>query len=812
MSMPFFFRTKQIVILLLSWALTGSLAAVEMSKGKLEAFLKEHCYDCHDSDVQKGGLDLASIGVGLEDEALMATWVRIHDRVRDGEMPPAKKARPGDAAKRQFLASVSADLTVAHQQHKGTVLRRLNRQEYENTLNDLFGTHLDIKSGLPEDGRSHGFDTVGDSLNISMVQMQAYLDSADRVIEESIAAWPEQPEVKHIKASYADTREGKKFIGDKWKLLPDGAVVFFQRLGYPSGMLREASVREAGFYKIRVTGYAYQSDRPVTFSVGSTTFARGLEKPTYGYYSFDPGAPSTVELTAWVGERYMIQIEPWGIFDNDYEIKRVGLDGYKGPGLAILGVELEGPLHDEYPKRGHHLLYDGIQREVIEPRNPRDKQRPQYVPQWKVGSESPEEDASKVLLRIARKAFRRPVEAGELKPYLDLVMQEMDKGAIFDLALKTGVTAILSSPEFLFFREKPGRLDDFALASRLSYFLTRSLPDDELMQLAAAGKLTADEGVLMAQVDRLLKDPRAERFVEDFTDSWLDLRSIEFTNPDDKLFPEFDAYLQWSMLKETRGFFRHLMEKDLSVANLIDSDFAIINNRLAEHYGIPAVLGTDFERVKLPADSPRGGVMAHASVLKVSANGTATSPVMRGVWVLERMLGITPPPPPPAVPGVEPDIRGAQTIRQLLEKHRSMTSCQGCHQKIDPPGFALEQFNPIGGFRDHFRSMGQGEKVDALIQGRKVRFRKGLPVDASGALPDGTAFSNFDEFKQLLMKDKEQVMHCLTEKLLTFSTGRELGFSDREEVNRMVQRLEKEGEGLKTLIKLVVLSDVFQSK
>jgi len=332
------------------------------------------------------------------------------------------------------------------------------------------------------------------------------------------------------------------------------------------------------------------------------------------------------------------------------------------------------------------------------------------------------------------------------------------------------------------------------------------------MQLAAAGKLTADEGVLMAQVDRLLKDPRAERFVEDFTDSWLDLRSIEFTNPDDKLFPEFDAYLQWSMLKETRGFFRHLMEKDLSVANLIDSDFAIINNRLAEHYGIPAVLGTDFERVKLPADSPRGGVMAHASVLKVSANGTATSPVMRGVWVLERMLGITPPPPPPAVPGVEPDIRGAQTIRQLLEKHRSMTSCQGCHQKIDPPGFALEQFNPIGGFRDHFRSMGQGEKVDALIQGRKVRFRKGLPVDASGALPDGTAFSNFDEFKQLLMKDKEQVMHCLTEKLLTFSTGRELGFSDREEVNRMVQRLEKEGEGLKTLIKLVVLSDVFQSK
>lgn len=799
------------VLALLAGANAASSAA-DLPIGSIKPFFSEYCYDCHDSDVQKGGLNLEALGTDLSDAATMAGWVRIHDRVENGEMPPKKKSQPEASTKESFLKQLATGLTGAHAREKGTVLRRLNRREYQNTLNDLFGTNEDLENSLPEDGRAHGFDTVGEALSISMAQMQGYLNAADQVMEAATAVWPEAPKVDYSKSSYSESREGKKFIGDKWKKLPDGATVFFKRLGYPTGMLRDASAKKAGFYKIKVTGYAHQSNEPVTFSVGSTTFARGLEKPTYGYYSFPPGKPSTIELTAWMGERYMIQIEPWGITDKDNALKNLGVNKYPGPGLAILSVELEGPLHEEYPTRGHKLLYDGLSRTVIEPGNPRDKTRSWYVPKWQVSSSDEIGDATTVFTRIATKAWRRPVTSADLKPYLSLFESERSKGSNLDEALRTGIAALLTAPDFLFMKEKPGRLNDYALATRLSYFLTRTSPDEELMALAGQGKLTGDSVTLMAQVDRLLADPRSERFVVDFLDGWLDLRSIEFTNPDRNLFPEFDAYLQWSMLKESRGFFSQLLKEDLSVSNFIDSDFAMLNNRLALHYGIDGVQGTDLQKIKLPSDSPRGGVMAQASVLKVSANGTATSPVIRGVWVLERIMGIVPPPPPPAVPGVEPDIRGAETIRQLLDKHRDMTSCKGCHQLIDPPGFALEQFNPIGGYRENFRSMGVGERINLQVDGRKVRYKKGLPVDASGELLDGRTFNGFDEFKNRLLEDQSGIAHCLTEKLLTFGTGRELGFSDRQGVEEIVKQLHENGDGLKTLIKQIVLSDIFQSK
>ncbi|MGB0581889.1 MAG: DUF1592 domain-containing protein, partial [Limisphaerales bacterium] len=558
--------------------------------------------------------------------------------------------------------------------------------------------------------------------------------------------------------------------------------------------------------------YAYQSEKPITFSIGATTFQRGAEKPTFGYYSLPPGKPTTVEIEVFIKDRYMIQIEPYGISDRNNEIRKKGLAAYQGPGLAINHVEIEGPLVKEYPSRGHKMIFDGVNRKEIMPRNPRDRERKYYRPKFTVETTDPVADATKVLKRVATKAFRRPVSDEKLAPYIRLFQTETGKGSSIEEALRTSVAALFCSPDFLYFQEKPGELDDYTLASRLSYFLTRAAPDEPLLAAAAAGKLTDGSDALQKESNRLLDHAKAEQFITDFTDAWLDLRSINFTNPDRKLYPEFDGFLKFSMLAETRAFFRQLLSENLSIANFIDSDFAMINSRLARHYDVPNVIGPDIQKVSLPANSPRGGIMAHASILKVSANGTTTSPVLRGVWALERIFGITPPPPPPSVPGVEPDIRGAETIRQLLDKHRDVTSCRSCHQMIDPPGFALESFNPIGGYRERFRSIGSGERVDKEIDGRRVSYKLGPQVDASGQLTDGRKFTDFNQFKKLLLESKDHVAKCVTKKLLTFATGREMGFSDRPEITHIVGELDKNGDGLRTLVHLIVQSEIFQTK
>lgn len=777
---------------------------------KIEGFLESHCFDCHDADMKKGGLDLDALGRNLADPAAMAKWVRIHDRVQSGEMPPKKK--PADADKSKFLAELGASLTGAHAKARGTVLRRLNRVEYGNTINDLFGTQLDLASMLPEDGRSHEFDNVGEALSVSPVQLQTLLEAIDRVMDAAIVNSIKKPETKIIKASYLNGREGEQFVGKAWGKTPDGAVVFFRRISYPSGMLRGSRAPQAGFYKIRVTGYAFQSKEPITFSIGATTFQRGADKPTFGYYSMPPGKPTTVEIEAFINNHYMIQIEPYGISDRDNEIRKKGALQYQGPGLAINHVEIEGPLVKEYPSRGHKLVFDGVDRKEVMPRNPNDRKKKYYRPKFTIETTDAVGDATKVLKRVAAKAFRRPTADEKIAPYVRLFEAETGKGSTFEEALLTSVAAIFCSPDFLYFQEKPGDLDDYALASRLSYFLTRTAPDEQLLAAAEAGKLTGDPKTLQQETNRLLDHEKSEQFITDFTDAWLDLRSIDFTNPDRKLFPEFDEFLKFSMLGETRAFFRQLLSENLSIANFIDSDFAMINSRLAEHYDVPNVRSPQLQKVSLPADSPRGGIMAHASILKVSANGTTTSPVLRGVWTLERIFGITPPPPPPAVPGVEPDIRGAETIRQLLDKHRSMTSCQGCHQLIDPPGFALESFNPIGGYRDRFRSLGKGDRVNKEVNGRRVNYKLGPQVDASGQLLDGREFKNFNQFKKLLLESKDQVAKCVTKKLLTFATGREMGFSDRPEIDHIVKELDKNGDGLRTLVHLIVQSEIFRTK
>ncbi|MEM1296936.1 MAG: DUF1592 domain-containing protein [Verrucomicrobiota bacterium] len=792
----------------------GTISVSATSFGEpLIPFLEDHCYDCHDDTTQKGGLDLFELGLDLSDEAVQAKWVRIYDRVMRGEMPPRKKKQPTEQERRAFGRLLAPPIAKAHEEHKGTVLRRLNREEYENTMNDLFGTKLNLADILPEDARSHEFSNVGEALSISMVQMDRYLQAADLVWKDFIVDDIKDHESNVIRANYAESREAPKFIGKHWHLAADGAVVFFRQVGYPSGMLRGSGVKERGRYKIRVTGYAYQSKDPITFFIGGTTFARGVEKPTYGYYQLKPGKPQTVEIEATIPANYMVQIEPEGLSVPGRELTDNGTENYKGPGLAIKHVEIEGPLKEEHPKRGYHLVFDGIDRHEVMPKNPQDRERKYYRPQFDITSEDPIGDATKSFRRLATAAFRRPVNDEELAPYLALFHAEMESGSSFEESLRTGVKAILCSPNFLFLLEKPGKLSDYALASRLSYFLNRTTPDQALLKDASAGLLSSSESKLLQHAERLLKNEHSERFVKDFTDAWLDLRNIEFTAPDRTLFPEFDQFLQHSMLAESRAFFRELLKENLSVSNLVKSDFAMLNNRLAKHYGLEGVNSPSIQRVSLPAESPRGGFLSQGSVLKVSANGTNTSPVVRGVWVMERILGKTPPPPPPGIPGVEPDIRGAETLRDLLDKHRDSESCRSCHQMIDPPGFALESFNPIGGWRDQFRSLNSKDpRPEILINGQNVRYRIGLEVDASGELADGSQFAGFNEFRTLLAQDQAPLARALVTKFLIFATGREMGFSDRPEINQIVKEAAKQGYGVRDLLHLAITSQIFLNK
>ena len=339
------------------------------------------------------------------------------------------------------------------------------------------------------------------------------------------------------------------------------------------------------------------------------------------------------------------------------------------------------------------------------------------------------------------------------------------------------------------------------------------MPDAALLKAAKSGQLN-QPAQLRSQVERMLKDSRASAFTEHFTGQWLRLRDIAFTEPDKKLFPEYDEALKHGMLEETRRFFDRVLKENRSLLEFVDADWTILNARLASHYGIDGVVGSGFRVVDLPEDSVRGGVLTQASVLKVTANGTNTSPVLRGTWVMERILGKTPTPPPPGIPGVEPDIRGSESLRDLLAKHRSMESCRGCHAKFDPLGFALESFNPIGGFRDHYRSLGNTKypKVDRFVKGRGVQYRQGPKVDASGNFEDGVKFAGFTEFQSHLARQPENLTRALTKKLLTFATGRELGFSDRAEVERIVKESARNGYRVQDLIHLVVASRIFQSK
>ena len=794
--------------LALALGLTLGAAAASFAAPALEppsaAFLMEHCLRCHGPEKAKGDLRLDKLEADFSKSATAARWQEILARVQSGEMPPKNEARPDPVQSQAFTRQLSARLNEAAARRRAegrVVLRRLNRTEYENTVRDLLDVQTPLKDLLPQDSSADGFDNIGEALHTSSFLLEKYLEAADTALNQAIANHP-QPKSTKTRYLLTESHQVRSTTEKVFRTNDTGRIVAFTSSAWQQVGPTKFYPQERGRYRFTMSVSAVQSsNQPVVFRVWSGSGGMGGARGhLVNYFDAPPDKAKVIEFTDLMEPRTSISILPYGLASSQ-TVHKVGADAWEGPGLVVDWVDVEGPLNETWPPVSHRRLFGDLKLGPAPSYNFRDR--------VEVVSSEPLADADRILRSFARRAFRRAVTDADVKPFVALVEAKLGEQRTFEQAMRAALSAVMVSPEFLFLREKPGKLDDFALASRLSYFLWSTMPDDELLAVAEQRQLS-QPATLRAQVEWLLNHPKAAQFTENFTGQWLGLRDIDFTVPSHIHYPEFDDMLKVSMVRETELFFGEVLRHDLSLTNFIASDFTMLNGRLAKHYGIPGVSGFEFQQVKLPPDSHRGGVLTMASVLKVTANGTTTSPVLRGAWVLDRILGTPPPKPPENVGTLEPETRGTKNIREQLAKHRQLESCASCHVKMDPPGFALESFDVIGGWREFYRVSGNGKTV--MIDGRRMPYLHGPKVDPSDVLPDGRAFKDIDELKQLLLADKDQVARALTTKLLTYATGHGLEPADAPAVGDIVQRVKAKNYGFRSLIHEVVTSPTFQTK
>jgi mono/diheme cytochrome c family protein len=751
----------------------------------IRPFLEQHCVDCHGPTTVKAGLRLDTLKAEFDDPEKARVWQKVLDRVQAGEMPPKKQPRPPQADTKQALAWMHENLLAADRRAQSpagsVVLRRLNRVQYENTVRNLLDIDLELQDRLPPDTRAFGFDNVGVALRLSSAQLEAYLDAADAALDAAIVNRARPPLVKQrMSGLEALTQYSIRQQGGLLEL-EESAVGFGKLEFFP---YRNA-IPEDGRYRVRASVFTYKSPyKPLNLYVRMrhTTGDRVI-----GYYDAPLDVPGIIEFTTTLKKGSHVV---FGVPTQRYLVRGPNPADRPGPGIGVQWMEIEGPLYDSWPPRSHQRLFGNLPLVPVAPKAQR------YV----VKSADPPADAERLLTDFMRRAYRRPVTPKEVEPMLALVKQHLaDPKYSFDESMRVGYKAVLCAPQLLFFTEKRGDVDNFALASRLSYFLWNTLPDEELLRVAGTGELRKP-AMLRAQVERLLKDPRASGFIHNFLGQWLDLRLIDFTTPDPKLYPEFDTALQTAMAREPELFFEEMLRSDLSVTNVVDADFTFLNERLAAHYGMADVKGPAMRRAAIPAGSHRGGIMTMAAVLKVTANGSYTHPVHRGVWVLRNIVGRPPDPPPPNAGAVEPDLRGAKTIREQLDAHRKVAACASCHTKIDPAGFALESFDVTGAWREQYR----------VLKGPNLSMSKqGPAVEPGYELVDGRSFQNIDGLKKLLLEDKDQLARCVAEKLLIYGSGRGLRYSDRATVDEIVARSRERGYGLRSLVHDVVQSRLF---
>ena len=856
----------------------------------IRALLNSSCLGCHNDSVAQGGLNLRELRWDLADLEIRRRWALLHDRVSKSEMPPTPGLLSSEdretlvADLSRAIRSVESD-EVSRQGRAS--IRRLNRVEYDNTLRDLLHlSHLGVVDMLPPDGKVQGFAKVGEALEISYVQMHAYLEAAEAALRLALAFPAERPKPETSRY-YAREQKGLfalngNSLWNRWWLALDDleineehswkkkvsartvgeadpekrereSVAIFRGPYQPYQYnFNQVRVAHSGAYRVRVklrsvlrqTDMAepgpnprffpegdpkgewnflepvadriYDGKRPEPVSFyamgGGADSAGAVNRTTRGVrflatIEAPPDEPRTVEFEALLRRGEILRPDtirlPKPMVPAVPEIiQQFDPDGF--PGVAFYWVELEGPFVEQWPPSSYGALFGDLPFRAVED----DAHRVEAI------SQNPAEDAAALLRDFMGRVYRRPLDEREVERFLAIADGLLAENVPFTETMITTYAAVLSSPQFLFLSQEPGELDDYALAERLSLFLTDAGPDAELRALADSGRL-GDPDVLRTQVDRLLDSDRANRFFHSFLDDWLDLDEIRFTDPDRQLFPEYpgDDWLIDSMVEETRLFFADLVARNQPARHVVDSDYAFLNEKLADHYGVAGVSGPAFRRTPLPEGSPYGGILTQASVLKVTANGATTSPVVRGAWVKERIEGEPPPPPPPGIPAVEPDTRGATTIREQLARHRNDQACAACHARIDPPGLALENFDVMGGWRDSYRSLGAGKRVEGRGRsGNDFVYYTAKRVDASGQLHDGRGFGDIHEYIALLLEDERKPARNLAEQLTVYATGARIRFSDRAEIAAILDRSKASDYGVRTIIHEIVQSPLFRNK
>jgi hypothetical protein len=781
-----------------------------MDANALRDFLKQQCADCHSGSDGAGGLDVDALNTDLTQSRTAAVWTRIHDRVANGEMPPKDAGSISDSERSAFVRStqewISETQKIYFSKFGRAGTRRLTNLQLERTLHDLLGIDIPIASELPVEPRSAEFNTFAESQAMSHFHLEQHLKAVDLALDELFRrsfveaddSWKKHFTGQEISRTRDRCRE-PEFIDDQ-------AVVWSSQLIF-YGRLPATTAKSSGWYRVRFQASAIKKpdDHGVWCSVRTGQCVSSAPLLGWGGSFEATNEPREYSFDVWIPKGHMLEIRP-----HDRTLKQARFAGGQASngeaepqGVAGIGIDWlsmerihlgssQQELRDACFEGLHFVEENFGEKNSEASKNEKNRTR--------LRSDSPKSDIRRLVTRFASRAFRRPVVESDIEKYISFALQNYEETNDLVSALRSGFRSVLCSPRFIFLEEKAGELDDYAIASRLSYFLWNSMPDEKLMQLAAASKLR-DKQMLASEVNRMLEDPRGKQFIPDFTAQWLELNQIDFTEPDLKLHKDFDAVVQYSMLEETHQFLEYLFKNNAPVKSILDSELTFLNSRLARFYGIDnSQLSDQPQRYEFKSSDHRIGLLSHGSILKVTANGTNTSPVLRGVWIANRILGDAIPPPPENVPAIEPDVRGAKTIRDQLEKHRSDPSCSSCHVKMDPPGFALENFDASGKFRSNYLQLNNG------------KLQTGQAINPSYTLADGRMFKDLKDFVRLTASQPDKLAKNLAEKLLAYSTGAPIQFADRESIRTVVQQSAKDDYGIRTLIQAVVESPTFLTK
>jgi len=822
------------------WGLLFSLFfTAHLCAGPSE-FLATYCNDCHGAEKQKGDRRFDQLALPVAKVDTLIELKDILDQIHLGDMPPKKAKQPSAEDVKAFVEQTTLALTQGREALASTggstVLRRLNRHEYINTIGDLFGLNMaafDPTTKFPRDQSEEHMENLGDVLQTSGYLLDQYLDAADTVVGKVFAAQEKPKEQSwHFNGEFktqAKSEKKRNEYDNRHLLVMECMDSDKHTSGF--GFINDFKdgVPADGYYEIRVLVRAMNRQHsydpkifgtdarepfrfgivPGDAKVGPLEIPQPLQ-PMLAEVALKDGEAEWRMMKVWLDAghtpRFVFPNGPkdarsiwfkvadyhkdlWDQFMDDDDkakgklgivaAKQLTLSVCKFPHIRIDEVKIRGPIVEQWPPVTQQSV---LGKEAFEPKKMRE-----------------------VLQGFADRAYRRQATQEEVDRLVAVAEKRISKGRSPLEGLKDALKAALCSPAFIYLSQEtiatkadtkaPPKLSGHALASRLSYFLWSSMPDEELLKLADANELTKPE-VIIAQTRRMLGSKRSEAFLSGFLDSWLNLRNLGGMPPDRD---DFETYyskdLEHAFKQETRMFMRDLIERDASIVNFLDSDYSFLNQPLATHYevgdlGDPAK-AHEFRKVSFKTKK-RGGLLGMGSVLTITANGIETSPVVRGVYLLENILGTPPPPPPDDVPAIDPDVRGAKSIRELLSKHRESANCAGCHQKIDPLGFALESFDPVGGYRS--------------------RHDKNKDIDTSGELPTGEKFADVSGLKKILIERQGRFAHMLTDRLLTYACGRRITALGEPIVEKIVAELPNKKHGLRSLIEAVVTSELFLSR